>query len=113
MAQEHRTQFDTYRVRYQTGGGVTPEVDCFHQRKLVGTLLFHPDEVATPQNDVLPAADGAVLLRLHFTISQFPHLIDLLREEKPLYLSFSESTHVGAVMTGQEPVGEGEPYLSR
>ena len=108
MTQEHRTQFDAYRVRYLTGGDASPEIDCLSGGKQVGKLLFHRDDAPAQSNQL---EDGVICL--HFDLSQLPHLIDLLREEKPLYISFSEASRVGGVMTGAEPVGEGEPYLSR
>lgn len=112
MAQDHRTQFDAYRVRYQTGGDAGPEIDCLHGGEPVGLLVFHEDGAALPPNELSGDGNGGVM-RLHFRLAQFPHLIDLLREEKPLYISLSTTSLVGAVMTGAEPVGEGEPYLSR
>lgn len=112
MANEHKTQFDAYRVRYRTGGDAGPEIDCLYRGDLVGRLLFSEGDAEPRPGELLRESDGDVIC-LHFRLSQFPHLIDLLREEKPLYLSLSEPSLVGAVMTGAEPVGEGEPYLSR
>jgi hypothetical protein len=112
MTPEHKTQFDAYRVRYLSGGGAGPEIDCLLRGEQVGRLLFHEDDEELPANQLQDGPEGGVV-HLHFRLSQFPHLIDLLREEKPLYLSLSEPGLVGAVMTGSEPVGEGEPYLSR
>lgn len=112
MAEEHKTKFDAYRVRYLSGGDANPEIDCLYRGVVVGRLFFHEGDGALQPNEIVQETNGAVI-RLHFRLSQLPHLVDLLREEKPLYLSFSESSLVGAVMTGVEPVGEGEAYLSR
>jgi hypothetical protein len=113
VADEHKTKFDEYVVRYLSGGGTGPEIECLHRGDPVGTLHFHDEGAQLPANELVRPEDGGPMCRLHFRLSQFPHLIDLLREEKPLYLWFSEASAQGAVMTGAEPVGEGEPYLSR
>jgi hypothetical protein len=112
VADEHKTSFDAYRVRYLSRSVTGPEIDCLHRGDLVGRLVFHEEDAEMPANELLAEGDGGAVC-LHFRLSQFPHLIDLLREEKPLYLWFSEASGEGAVMTGAEPVGEGEPYLSR
>lgn len=113
MADEHKTKFDAYVVRYRSGGNGGPEIECLHRGDLVGMLHFHSEGTQLPTNDLLDGGDGGPVCRLHYRLSQFAHLVDLLREEKPLYLWFSEASGQGAVMTGAEPVGEGEPYLSR
>ena len=41
-------------------------------------------------------------------MSMYGHVIDLLRNEKPIYFSYSETSNLGFLRTGKEPVGEGE-----
>ena len=38
----------------------------------------------------------------------YAHVIDLLRNEKPIYFSFSDVSKLGFIRTGKEPVGEGD-----
>lgn len=107
MADEHRTRFDTYRVHYRTGGNEPPSIDCFFKEEQVGRIAFHRGQ--TPANSIETNAGGGAVLRLNYRLDQFPHVMDLLREEKPLYLTLSESGLAGGVNTGSEPVGESEP----
>jgi len=44
---------------------------------------------------------------LHYRAEDFPQVIDLLRNEKPLYLH--HWTTVAGFRSSKEPVGEGEP----
>ncbi len=41
-------------------------------------------------------------------MSMFSKVLDILRNEKPIYFSYSEPTKLGFIRTGTEPVGEGE-----
>jgi hypothetical protein len=46
---------------------------------------------------------------INFAISRFNDVITILREEKPLYLSFNTNNKVGGVVTDErEEVGEEE-----
>lgn len=64
-----------------------------------------------PEPEVLPAAfvDPAGKYRLYYKYSRLPDLLDLLRNEKPVYLHFwsgsGNNTHIA---TWEEPVGEAE-----
>jgi hypothetical protein len=70
-----------------------------------GTAFILPDSQA------LPAAykDSAGMYRLYYKYSRLANLLDMLRNEKPVYLHFwsgvESNTHVA---TGREPVGEAE-----
>jgi hypothetical protein len=37
----------------------------------------------------------------------YANIIDILRNEKPIYFSYSINSKMGYVRTGKEPVGEG------
>jgi len=38
----------------------------------------------------------------------YDSILDILRNEKPIYFSFSEKSKLGYLRTGKEPIGEGE-----
>ena len=38
----------------------------------------------------------------------YDSIIDILRNEKPIYFSYSEKSKLGYIRTGKEPIGEGE-----
>jgi hypothetical protein len=69
-----------------------------------GYVYFFPDgtPLAPP---VLDAAAGRVFL--HYNLSEFHAVMDVVRNEKPLYLYYLSPSNA-ALRSGQEPVGEEE-----
>ena len=51
---------------------------------------------------------------LQYPISKFPYIVDVLRNEKPIFVGYWENTYgkYGRICTGKEPVGEGEIHTS-
>jgi hypothetical protein len=86
-----------------SGGGLAAFIHCYYNGKIVMTCEFHHDGSTLPENR---NAGGRVWLTYHW--SHFDAVIDVLRNEKPLYCGFIESTKVGYISTQQEPVGEGD-----
>lgn len=66
----------------------------------IGQLVFMPDGASLPEDTA-----GS----LYYHLSDFANLLDLLRNEKPVYYSFvgSGSGNENGVRTAVEPVGEG------
>ncbi len=69
-----------------------------------GYVYFFPDgtPLAAPVND---AANGRIFI--HLNLSEFHPVMDMLRDEKPLYLYY-QSADNAALFSGLEPVGEEE-----
>lgn len=69
-----------------------------------GYAYFFPDgtPLAPP---VIDSTNGRIFV--HFNLSQFDGTLQMLREEKPIYLYEFGSSNVG-LMTGVEPTGEEE-----
>lgn len=67
----------------------------------IGQVIFWPDD------GDLPDSTAEVL---HYHERDYANLIDLLRNEQPVFLMSSEldDTTVAAIMTGTEMVGDGE-----
>ena len=64
-----------------------------------------------PDSETLPAAyqDSDGKYRLYYKRSGLADLIDMLRNEKPVYLHFWSGTENNThIATGREPVGEAE-----
>lgn len=89
---------------------------CFSSRERGDIVLFLYDGrsnvvgqvFAVPDGEPLPPAeqrDGRVLLYFHR--AAVPQVIDLLRNEGPVFLRWNERGEA-ALETGYEPVGEGE-----
>lgn len=49
---------------------------------------------------------------LNFGFDKFGHVMDLLRNEKPVMMVFREDINMGYLFVSQEPVGEGEMAAS-
>jgi hypothetical protein len=73
--------------------------------KYVGQLIFKPNGTALPQDNM---TSGQV--NLYYHLDDFDNIIDLLRNEKPMYLLWvgSGSGNENGIKTTAEPVGEGE-----
>ena len=101
------SQIDNYKVvLYGKGAGaheLVAFIHCYYKGKNVVTCEFYKDGATLPENR---NKGGRVGLTYHW--SHFGAVIDVLRNEKPLYFGFIESTKVGYISTYKEPVGEGE-----
>lgn len=98
-------QFNLYRVYYYSAPQYSWDVrvDLYKDGTPVGTLLFMKAGQPLPAN----SSSGSIV-RLHYSISHFPSIMTMLREEKPLYVSLNAANGIGAVSTSSEPVGEEE-----
>jgi hypothetical protein len=70
-------------------------------RPLRQQLVFMPNGASLPPDDSKT---------LYYHLEDFPNVLDLLRNEKPVYLHFlgEGGGFENGIRTGQEPVGEGE-----
>lgn len=60
-----------------------------------------------PVNDVEDIGNKRVL-NCYFRASRYPHFIDILRNEKPLFFYYNKDDKTCYITTSDEPVGEGE-----
>ncbi|MHC5114780.1 MAG: hypothetical protein ACYTGP_10165 [Planctomycetota bacterium] len=76
-----------------------------HDGETFAIAVFRPDTSTLPEQ--YQGNDG--IYRIFYRRSAFPDVLDLLRNEKPVYLHYwmpdGHNTHIG---TAIEPVGEGE-----
>jgi hypothetical protein len=80
-------------------------IKCYHDNVYVLQLSFYPDKKNLPENyyDI-----NSKLVYLRYSMSMYSYILDILRNEKPIYFSYSETSKLGFLRTGKEPVGEGE-----
>lgn len=105
------SEINQYWVHFQAGRTedslIYPRtiVKCYHDDDFVLQVNFYPDKKSLPENyyDV-----NSKLVYFRYPMSMYGHVIDILRNEKPIYFSYSEKTKLGYLRTGKEPVGEGE-----
>jgi hypothetical protein len=80
--------------------GLRDENDAF-----VGVAYFHHSLQTMPDSDIKKSRG---LISCHYVATDYPQVLDLLRNEKPVYVEFDERTNVANIRTSAEPVGEGE-----
>ncbi len=83
-------------------GDLTAFIHCFNDSKNVMTCEFYREGAALPVNRYKGGRVGLV-----YPWSRFGSILDVLRNEKPVFFGFIMSTKVGYVATREEPVGEG------
>lgn len=83
-------------------GAVTArwELDC----------RFRPDTASLLSPDIHPPASPESVGRVFFQkhLREMPIMIDLLRNEKPIWVHLNADRKIVVLFTGEEPVGEGE-----
>jgi len=91
---------ETEGLRYQAMIGLRNE-----QNRLIGVSYFHVDgRLASP--GASKTEKGPIMM--HFPLTAFSRIIDLLRNEKPVFLRHREGPpFVASIDTSSEPVGEG------
>ena len=98
---------DGYKVVLY-GKNRTPEtlvafIHCFSGGRNVLSCEFYADESAVPDSRF-----GGCRVGLAYPWSRYCSVIDVLRNEKPVYYGYIFSTKLGYLATHTEPVGEGE-----
>ena len=74
---------------------------------LIGGAYFHREHATMPDTD---EQDSDGYIWCHYSWDDFPHVVDILRNEEPVYVRYvAGSWNMGAISTLAEPVGEGEP----
>ena len=99
------TEFNIYRVYYYSAPQYdwAVRIDLYLSAANVGTLLFMKEGQSIPANTV---ANGVP--RLHYSMRDFPAMMQMIREEKPLFVNLNEANGIGSISTSDEPVGEQE-----
>jgi hypothetical protein len=82
--------------------GLRDETDA-----LIGAAYFHHSTSTMPNTDTQKATG---YISCHYTADDYSHVLDLLRNEKPVFVEFEvRAGNVANIRTSAEPVGEGEP----
>ncbi len=97
-----------YEVHQEIAHSLTRQITLLYlfdkDRNLLCTIAFLPDdaELERPKEVV----GGHVSVQMHS--SEFARLIDMLRNEKPIYFSWWREAQRVRITTSKEPVGEQE-----
>lgn len=109
-----KEMIDKYDVSYTAGGRVLGNMPCRAyitlrrpDNTVIGTACFYPNPATMPNNDTLDSLSGKI--SCNYPEADFPHVLDLLRNEKPVYIQYSTTSPIySAIIVGMEPVGESE-----
>ncbi len=107
-------QIRKYDVIYYGGGKNTSGYDYRaiiglrrDDDSLIGAAYFHRDPATMPDSD---SQNDSGYISCHYLWQDFPNVLDILRNEKPVYIEFvGGSWNHASIKTSTEPVGEGEP----
>jgi hypothetical protein len=113
MTQSVFREIDGYTIVYYGGGKKIAKpypyraiIGLYDDKSLIGALYFHNDPNTMPDADSLPDAGQPMV---HFPIEDFHRILDILRNEKPVYYQqFSNCPTMAGLRINREPVGEGE-----
>jgi len=98
------TRIDAYEVFYSANSFV-PRIGLKNAGNYVGQMIFKPNGATLPPDTIV---NGQV--QLHYHLDDFQNAIDLLRNEKPIYMYYNGSGggFENGIKTMVEKVGEGE-----
>lgn len=98
-------EFNSYRLYYHS----TPRYSwqsrlyLYKDGTYIGSVFFMKDGESIPANIEIGGHP-----RLYFPASKFEEIMNVLRHEKPLYLTLVTSNGIGTISTSNEPIGEEE-----
>jgi len=98
------TEIQQYEVMYSANQFV-PRIWLKNGGRFIGQLIFRPNGAQLPPDGMTGAQ-----VNLYYHLDNYAHVIDLLRNEAPVYLHYSGSGggNENGVKTSAELVGEGE-----
>ncbi len=101
--------FDSYQVFYY-GGNVSTfsaVIQVYQGNVFNGRMVFFPTGPIPANTTINPL--GTDVPSIHYLLSSFEDVFEILRHTKPLYLFLDTGTTVGMLATSQsEPVGIAE-----
>lgn len=98
------TTIDDYEVMYSANTFV-PRIWLKHAGQFIGQLIFRPNGTPLP-----PDSKVGNQINLNYHLDDFENTLDLLRNEKHIFLLFAGSGpgNENGILTTEEPVGAGE-----
>ncbi|MEL6695280.1 MAG: hypothetical protein AAFV78_07215 [Bacteroidota bacterium] len=85
------------------GHKIRAQIHLFDDKnKLVGVIDFFDPKTTLPEDE------SGELIRMALPSDQLSTIIDILRNEKPIFLEWQDALKNAYISTTQEPVGEGE-----
>ncbi len=106
MSQEFK-QIDKYDLsRMSNSGGLLATIWLHSKTTVIAKLEFRDTNV--PKKLKMQQYQWGTVPFIYYPIEAFPHIVDILRNEKPVWLTYSVSMGYARITTDAEPIGEGE-----
>ena len=99
-----QVRVDAYEVLY-SANGFPPRIALKNAGNYIGQMIFLPNSAALPADTVVNKQ-----AQLYYHLEDFQNVVDLLRNEKPIYMYYNGSGggFENGIKTMIEKVGEGE-----
>jgi hypothetical protein len=104
-----RSEVSSYKVMFfgqDPDREIGATIHCLDGTRIVATLNFYHDLRGKKIPDSEKRGNRPYL---NYPLATFPAVIDLLRNESPLFVTFNDISKLGFLATDAEQVGEGEP----
>jgi hypothetical protein len=96
------TKIDEYEIMYSSNK-FPPRIWLKGAGKFVGQLIFKADGTALPADAMVGTQSN-----IYYHLQDLANIVDMLRNEQPVYLLWSGPTSENGIKTTAEPVGEAE-----
>ena len=97
-------KIDAYKVWFYTHNKSLIQVQVYNGANYIGTLNFVETDLIQQNME-----DSHGLIQLYFIKNDYSLIMDLLRNEKPLFLWYNQDAKTGGIVTDEkESIGEGE-----
>jgi hypothetical protein len=98
-----------YSVQHFAGGKnaytLRARIDLYDKGDAhIGYIRFHKNAESMPAHD----KKTSTLIVCNYPAHQYLEVLDVLRNERPLYLIYSDQRQIGSIATSHEPIGEEE-----
>ena len=105
MSETHEiTEYEYYVWGSRSAALVQANVVMYGASGYLGALWFYDDAAELAE----PVRHSPGVFSLRYRMRDFPHIVDMLRNEKPVYLHWDDSFATNTrISTTKEPVGEG------
>lgn len=100
-------QFKQYKIFLYGGGGASISKAVIHLKLPSGKAVIRFKDGRLKKNSATKKGKKS-LYEIYVAADRYPHFVDLLRNEKPLYFFYDFNENISYITTSDEPVGEGE-----
>ena len=99
-------EFDNYLISYYSpqSPSILSTIHCYFGNTLQGVITFK--KTGSPLADSTSGSNNVI--QLEYYMDHFSRILDILRNETPLYMRYYEEKEYGWIISSREEVGEEE-----